>query len=168
MTCLHYWISRLKHRGMKRLNWITDTSRNKHQGTMHKIYKWIHFEVTNTSIDMVEEVVQTPHVSQPVTTPSTPMTPWHGSTQGPSTQVVAQDTLTSTPRGQNTSSSISSSWYIEFILSLCIIFSYILSTNIWISCWRGRNIITACAQLCLKLMVAFDTLYYLEKSRIIT
>ena len=31
------------------LYYITDTSRNKHQGTIHKIYKWIHSEVTNTS-----------------------------------------------------------------------------------------------------------------------
>ena len=30
------------------LNYITDTSQNKHQGTIHKIYKWIHSEVTNT------------------------------------------------------------------------------------------------------------------------
>ena len=35
--------------------------------------------------DMVEEVVQTPHVIQPITASSTPMTPLHGSTQGPST-----------------------------------------------------------------------------------
>ena len=35
--------------------------------------------------DMEEEVVQTPHVSQSVAAPSTPMTPRHGSTQGPST-----------------------------------------------------------------------------------
>ena len=35
--------------------------------------------------DLKEEVVQTPHVSQPVVAPSTPMTPQHGSAQGPST-----------------------------------------------------------------------------------
>ena len=57
--------------------------------------------------DMEEEVVQTPHVSQPVATPSTPMTPRHGSTQVPLTQVAAQDTLTSTPRGQQSPSSSS-------------------------------------------------------------
>ena len=50
--------------------------------------------------DMEEEVVQTPHVSQPVGAPSTPMTPRHGSAQGPSTQVSAQPTPTSTPRGK--------------------------------------------------------------------
>ena len=50
--------------------------------------------------DMEEEVVQIPHVSQSVGAPSTPMTPRHGSTQGPLTQVAAQATLTSTPRGQ--------------------------------------------------------------------
>ena len=33
--------------------------------------------------EMVEEVVQTPHVIQPVAAPSTPMTPRHGSAQGP-------------------------------------------------------------------------------------
>ena len=49
--------------------------------------------------DMEEGVVQTPHVSQPVIASSTPMTPRHGSAQGPSTQVVAQATPTSTPRG---------------------------------------------------------------------
>ena len=57
---------------------------------------------------MEEEVVQTPHVSQPVVAPSTPMTPQHGLAQGPSTQVVAQATTKSTPRGQQTPSSISS------------------------------------------------------------
>ena len=50
--------------------------------------------------DMMEEVVQIPHVSQLVVAPSTPMTPRHGSTQGTSTQVAAQATLTSTPRGR--------------------------------------------------------------------
>ena len=35
--------------------------------------------------DMMEEVVQTPHVSQNVAAPSTPMTPCHGSEQGTST-----------------------------------------------------------------------------------
>ena len=50
--------------------------------------------------DMEEEVVQIPHVSQPVTPPSTPMTPTHGSAQAPSTQVAAQSISTSTPRGQ--------------------------------------------------------------------
>ena len=58
--------------------------------------------------DMEEEVVQTPHVIQTVATPSTPMTPRHGLAQGPSTQLVAQATPTSTPRGQQTPSSISS------------------------------------------------------------
>ena len=56
--------------------------------------------------DMEEEVVQTPHVSQPVATPPTPMTPRHGSTQGPSKQVASQATPISTPRGQQTPSSI--------------------------------------------------------------
>ena len=56
--------------------------------------------------DMAKEVAQTPHVSQLVATSSTPMTPRHGSAQGPSTQVAAQATLTSTPRGQQTPSSI--------------------------------------------------------------
>ena len=49
MTCLHYWISWSEHRGMTWLNYIIDTSWNKHRGTIHKIYKWIHSEVTNTS-----------------------------------------------------------------------------------------------------------------------
>ena len=49
--------------------------------------------------DMEEEVVQTPHVSQPVTALSTPITPRHGSAQGTSTQVSTQATPTSTPRG---------------------------------------------------------------------
>ena len=31
------------------LNYITDTSRNKHQGLIHEIHKWIHSEVTYTS-----------------------------------------------------------------------------------------------------------------------
>ena len=56
--------------------------------------------------DMTEEVAQTTHVSQPVTTTSTPMTPRHGSTQGTSTQLATQATPTSTPRGQKTPSSI--------------------------------------------------------------
>ena len=56
--------------------------------------------------DMVEEVVQTPHVSQPVVASSTPMTPRHGSAQVPLKQVAAQATSTSTPRGQQTPSSI--------------------------------------------------------------
>ena len=47
--------------------------------------------------DMEEEVVQIPHVSQPVGAPSTPMTPRHGSAQGPLTQVAAQATPTRTP-----------------------------------------------------------------------
>jgi len=51
------------------------------------------------SDDMEEEVVQTPHVSQPAVAPSTPMTPRYGSAQGPLTQVAAQATPTSTPRG---------------------------------------------------------------------
>ena len=49
--------------------------------------------------DMEEEVVQIPHVSQTVGAPLTPMTPRHGSAQGPSTQVASQATPTSTPRG---------------------------------------------------------------------
>ena len=48
--------------------------------------------------NMEEEVVQTPHVSQPIVAPSTPMTQRHGSAQGLSTQVVAQATPTSTLR----------------------------------------------------------------------
>ena len=55
--------------------------------------------------DMMEEVVQTPQVNQPVTTPSTPMTPRHGSSQGISIEVATQATPTSTPRGQQTPSS---------------------------------------------------------------
>ena len=54
---------------------------------------------------MMEEVVQTPQVNQPVTTPSTPMTPRHGSSQGISIEVATQATPTSTPRGQQTPSS---------------------------------------------------------------
>ena len=57
---------------------------------------------------MEEEVVQIPHVSQPVATLSTPMTPRHGSSQGPPTQVPSQATPTSTPRGHQTPSSSSS------------------------------------------------------------
>ena len=57
---------------------------------------------------MEEEVVQIPHVSQPVAALSTPMTPRHSSAQGPSTLVAAQATPTSTPRGQQTPSRISS------------------------------------------------------------
>ena len=56
--------------------------------------------------DMEEEVVQTTHVIQPVAALSTPMTPRHGSAQGPSTQVATQATPTSTPREQQTPSSI--------------------------------------------------------------
>ena len=48
--------------------------------------------------DMTEEVVQTPHVSQPVATPLTPMTPWDGPTQGTSTQFIAQATSINMPR----------------------------------------------------------------------
>ena len=59
--------------------------------------------------DMAKEVVQTPNVIQNVIAPSTPMTPRHGSTQGTSTQVTAQATPTSTPRGQHTPSSSSTS-----------------------------------------------------------
>ena len=58
--------------------------------------------------DMEEEVIQTPHVSQLVATPLTPMTPRHVSTQGTLTQVATQDTPTSTPRGHQTPSSSSS------------------------------------------------------------
>ena len=55
--------------------------------------------------DMEEEVVQTPHVSQNVATPSTPRTLLHGSVQGKSTLVAAQATLTTcTLRGQQTPS----------------------------------------------------------------
>ena len=56
--------------------------------------------------DMMNEVVQTTHLSQSVAAPSTPMTSRHGSAQGTSTQVAAQATPTSTPRGQKTPSSI--------------------------------------------------------------
>ena len=41
---------------------------------------------------MMEEVVQIPHVCQPVATLSTPMTPRHGSTQGTLTQFTTQAT----------------------------------------------------------------------------
>ena len=58
--------------------------------------------------DMEEGVVQIPPVSQPVAAPSTPMKPRNGSAQGPSTQVATQATPTSTPRRQQTPSSISS------------------------------------------------------------
>ena len=58
--------------------------------------------------DMTEEVVQTPHVRQPVVVPLNPITPRHGSAQGPSTQVGAQATLKITPSGHQTPSSISS------------------------------------------------------------
>ena len=44
--------------------------------------------------DMEEEVIQIPHVGQPVGAPTTPMTPRHGSAQGPSIQVAAQATPT--------------------------------------------------------------------------
>ena len=40
--------------------------------------------------DMEEEVVQIPHASQPVAALLTPMTPRHGSAQGPSTQVASK------------------------------------------------------------------------------
>ena len=56
--------------------------------------------------DMVEEVVQTPHVNQNFTVSPTPTTPRHGSTQGIPTQVAYQGTSTSTPRGKQTPSSI--------------------------------------------------------------
>ena len=49
MTCLHYWISRSEHQGMTWLNYIINTFWNKHQGIIHKIYKWMHSKVTNTS-----------------------------------------------------------------------------------------------------------------------
>ena len=49
MTCLYYRNSRLEHRVMTWHNYITITSQNKHWGTIHKIYKWIHSEVTITS-----------------------------------------------------------------------------------------------------------------------
>ena len=51
MTFLHYIFSLSEHRGMTWLNYIIDTSRNKHRGTRHKIHRWIHSEVTNTSIE---------------------------------------------------------------------------------------------------------------------
>ena len=50
--------------------------------------------------DMVEEVVQTPHVSQPVAAPQTPMTLRNSSTQGTMTQVAATYALLSKPRGK--------------------------------------------------------------------
>ena len=50
--------------------------------------------------DMVDEVVQTPHISQNVVVPSTPMTPRHGSAQGTLTQVATQATPTITLIGQ--------------------------------------------------------------------
>ena len=92
--------------------------------------------------DMEEEVVQIPHVIQLVGAPEASMTPRHGSAQGPSTQVAAQATPTSTPRGHQTPSSISSrSTSTEPVktrslreiyevgtpnsFSLCIIFPYI-------------------------------------------
>ena len=46
---LHYLKSRLEHWGMTWLNYIIDTSQNKHRGTIHEICKWIHPEVTYTS-----------------------------------------------------------------------------------------------------------------------
>ena len=50
MTCLHYRFSWSEHQGMTSwLNYITDTSWNKHWGTRHKIHRWIHSKVTNTS-----------------------------------------------------------------------------------------------------------------------
>ena len=50
MTCLHYWSSRSEHRGMTTwLNYIIETSRNKHWVPRHKIHRWIHYKVTNTS-----------------------------------------------------------------------------------------------------------------------
>ena len=49
MTYLHYKISRSEHWGNKWLNYITNTSWNKHRGTIHKIYKWIHSEVRITT-----------------------------------------------------------------------------------------------------------------------
>ena len=51
-------------------------------------------------------MVQIPHVIQSDATPSTPMTPRHGSAQGTTTQVAAQPTTSSTPRGNQTPSSI--------------------------------------------------------------
>ena len=46
---LHYWVSQSEHQGRTWLNYIIDTSWKKHRGTIHKIYKWIHSEVTITS-----------------------------------------------------------------------------------------------------------------------
>ena len=54
--------------------------------------------------DMMEEVVQTPQVNQPVAASSTPMTSWHGSTQA-----AAQATSSRNRRGQQTPSSNSTS-----------------------------------------------------------
>ena len=65
--------------------------------------------VSNVDRDeIVEEVVQTPHISQNIATPSTPKTPRHGLAQGILTQVAAQTTPKSTPRKLHTPSSSSS------------------------------------------------------------
>ena len=74
-------------------------------GTVEKNVKIVS---TDEQDDMAEEVVQKLHLSQNVTAPSTPMTPQHGSAQGKSTQFMAQDMLTITPRGQQTPSRSSS------------------------------------------------------------
>ena len=50
MTCLHYWSSQSEHQGMTIwLNYIIYTSWNKHGVTIHKIHRWIHSKVTNTT-----------------------------------------------------------------------------------------------------------------------
>ena len=75
--------------------------------------------------DMTEEVVQTPHVRKNVAALSTPRTTRHVLAQGTSTQVAAQATPTSTPRGQKTPSSSSTrltSTYPINTRSLCEIY----------------------------------------------
>ena len=71
---------------------------------------------------MTEEVVQTPQVNQAVVAPSNPMTPRHGSKKGTSTQIAAQATPTSTPRGQQTPSSSLTSTDPMKTRSLCEIY----------------------------------------------
>ena len=61
MTCLHYRNSRSEHRGMAWINCITDTSRNKHRVTIHKIYRRIHSKVTNTSTLLLTRKVFSRH-----------------------------------------------------------------------------------------------------------
>ena len=53
MTCLHNRSSWSEHWGMTTwLNYIIDTSQNKHRVTRHNIHRWIHLEVTNTSTSL--------------------------------------------------------------------------------------------------------------------